>query len=305
LRGERTVIVRPLLSQAGPITRTYAVPANDCDATSIGGEVRTSGSAPGDPVDYVSNDAQHASAAVEFQLDLPRGVTIQSAYLIVRAGPAQQASAIGGMTVRAYDTSDAAPFANGPYGSLETHQPTLADSVVWVEPLSWRPGEDYTSPEIAVLLQAIVNRLDWVPGNHFGVVVTRGTIKEDRLYGWTDYAAGGPGTRLHVTFASPTAVEPPKRVPAALELAQNVPNPFNPSTSIAFRLGSAGRARLRIFDPAGHLVRTLVDAPLAPGAHSAAWDGRNDHGDTAASGVYWYRLDSAGRTTSRRLVLAR
>jgi hypothetical protein len=88
-------------------------------------------------------------------------------------------------------------------------------------------------------------------------------------------------------------------------LHPNVPNPFNPSTRIRFELATAGPARLVAYDVGGRIVRTLVDAPLAAGAHAATWDGTDAGGRPAASGVYLLRLESAGRSAVRRVALVR
>jgi len=99
---------------------------------------------------------------------------------------------------------------------------------------------------------------------------------------------------------SATAVDGP---PAPALLAQNFPNPFNPSTTIAFALAQDGPARLAVYDLSGRLVRTLVDGPLARGAHTATWDGRDDAGRGVASGIYVYRLRAGGRDEARRMAL--
>jgi hypothetical protein len=72
------------------------------------------------------------------------------------------------------------------------------------------------------------------------------------------------------------------------------PNPFNPSTAIGFSLAAESRVLLRVFDCAGRVVRTLVDAEVEAGAHSAAWDGTTDTGSRAASGVYFVRMQADG-----------
>lgn len=90
---------------------------------------------------------------------------------------------------------------------------------------------------------------------------------------------------------------------AALELHANHPNPFNPSTTIRFSIGNAGRATLRIYDVRGTLVRTLFDETREAGPGSAMWDGRNDAGRTVGSGVYLYRLTARGESRSRKMVL--
>jgi hypothetical protein len=90
-----------------------------------------------------------------------------------------------------------------------------------------------------------------------------------------------------------TAV-PATTAAALLTLAQNRPNPFNPSTEIDFSVDRDAAVTLRVFDLAGRLVRTLVDERLPAGGHTALWDGRDDGGRRAPSGAYVYRLD-AGR----------
>jgi hypothetical protein len=86
-------------------------------------------------------------------------------------------------------------------------------------------------------------------------------------------------------------------------LAQNFPNPFNPRTAISFTLGARSRARLRIHDVRGATVRTLVDRELPAGEYREEWDGTDDRGRRAASGVYFYRLDAGGASQTRRMVL--
>jgi hypothetical protein len=83
------------------------------------------------------------------------------------------------------------------------------------------------------------------------------------------------------------------------------PNPFNPRTSIDFALPAAGPLRLRIFDPRGRLVRTLIDGPETGGRHQAVWDGRDGRGRAVASGVYVVELESPGGRAEARISLLR
>ena len=84
------------------------------------------------------------------------------------------------------------------------------------------------------------------------------------------------------------------------ELRQNAPNPFNPSTRIAYTLPSAGNASLRVYNLAGERVRTLLDGQVAAGAGSVTWDGRDDAGRPAASGTYFYELRIGDRLVQSR-----
>lgn len=103
----------------------------------------------------------------------------------------------------------------------------------------------------------------------------------------------------------PTAVDdlPPVRV--AFSLEQNHPNPFNPSTQVGFSLERGGRASLRVFDARGRLVKSLISAHLPAGQHSATWNGLDDRGQPAPSGVYFYRLESSGQKVERRMLLVK
>ncbi|HET6348105.1 MAG TPA: FlgD immunoglobulin-like domain containing protein, partial [Candidatus Krumholzibacteria bacterium] len=90
---------------------------------------------------------------------------------------------------------------------------------------------------------------------------------------------------------------------ARTSLAQNVPNPFNPVTTIGFSLAARSRVTLTIFDVQGRRVRTLVDGARNAGSHQTLWDGRDDAGQTVASGVYVCRLSAGNVIQSRKLVL--
>jgi len=85
------------------------------------------------------------------------------------------------------------------------------------------------------------------------------------------------------------------------------PNPFNPATTIEFSLAAESRVTVRIFDCAGRVVRTFVDDELEAGPHTAIWNGTTDTGQSAASGVYFIRMEAAGSSGSfranRKLVL--
>jgi hypothetical protein len=90
---------------------------------------------------------------------------------------------------------------------------------------------------------------------------------------------------------------------ADFRLAQNAPNPFNPSTVIPFELMRGGRVVLDVFDVTGGRVRSLLDDVLPPGLHQKDWDGRDQSGREVASGVYFYRMRAADRSETRRMLL--
>jgi len=83
------------------------------------------------------------------------------------------------------------------------------------------------------------------------------------------------------------------------------PNPFSASTAIGFDLASRGTVSVRIHDPAGRLVKTLLKAEMNAGSHQVLWDGTDESGRPVGTGVYLYQLDSAGAQASGRLTLVR
>jgi len=93
-------------------------------------------------------------------------------------------------------------------------------------------------------------------------------------------------------------------VPLISALHANVPNPFNPTTRIAFDVARAGRVTLAVHDAAGRRVKTLVNQDLpARRGHLVMWDGLDESGRRVASGVYFARLVAADLTATRKLVL--
>ena len=84
-----------------------------------------------------------------------------------------------------------------------------------------------------------------------------------------------------------------------------VPNPFNPTTTLRYRVDEAGPVVLEIFDVRGTHVATVVDANLRAGRHSAEWDGRDARGNAVGSGVYFARLISPGGTRSFKLTVVK
>jgi len=127
-----------------------------------------------------------------------------------------------------------------------------------------------------------------------------------RPYRWNREALRKNTERiLTVLFQEPWLSPEWPMAPAVPVLAQNVPNPFNPSTLVRFSLPAAGRTRVDLFDAQGRLVRTLVDGELGAGRHAAIWDGMDRGGRPVAAGVYFARLTGPGGEAGRKLVLLR
>lgn len=118
--------------------------------------------------------------------------------------------------------------------------------------------------------------------------------------------AGGRDFRGLARWNEATATGTPPDVPPVVDhLAQNVPNPFNPTTRIRFALRASGPVDLRIFDLRGALVRTLASGRFEAGDHECTWNGLTDAGRTAPSGIYVYRLRTTAGDIARRMTLLR
>ncbi len=94
---------------------------------------------------------------------------------------------------------------------------------------------------------------------------------------------------------------------SAFEIESIAPNPFNPATTITYRLVSTApdraRASLKIYGVDGRCVATLVDRIQDPGLYTALWDGRSSDGTPVASGVYFCELSYGGKKETRKVVL--
>jgi hypothetical protein len=135
-----------------------------------------------------------------------------------------------------------------------------------------------------------------------GPAMIRFHFASDEQYGFEGWYIDD----ISVTTDRVTGTEDPESgIPEATKLLSPWPNPFNPATRIPFELSAGGHVELSIYDVSGRLVRTLYATRFEAGAHSAAWDGRDDSGRQVSSGVYFCRLKTGIYTATSRLVLLR
>jgi hypothetical protein len=143
--------------------------------------------------------------------------------------------------------------------------------------------------------------------------LSAGFVEGDRVYEFVDARPPDGGTSYWlaevllsgaVIWHGPAVLVPAAAAPG-LHLAPNSPNPFARLTRIPFRLGVAEPVRLVVFDIAGRSVVELLHRPLSAGEHEVVWDGRDAQGQSVPAGVYFYRLESASRSVTRKLVRSR
>jgi hypothetical protein len=92
-------------------------------------------------------------------------------------------------------------------------------------------------------------------------------------------------------------------LPHQFQLFRNYPNPFNPNTTIRFILSRSDRVTLTIYDLNGKEVIKLIDEQfLSTGEYDIEWNGKNQKGGEAASGVYFYQLKTGNRRLTRQML---
>lgn len=91
--------------------------------------------------------------------------------------------------------------------------------------------------------------------------------------------------------------------PETFDLFQNYPNPFNPETTIRYQLGRASEVSLKIFNILGQEIKTLINEERLAGSYAITWDGKDNLGRQAASGIYIFRLTAGDVKMSKRMLL--
>lgn len=129
------------------------------------------------------------------------------------------------------------------------------------------------------------------------------------LLKWSTAKPGYPAYTLPPTdfviselFIPQTFSEDYQYIPVASEVI-GYPNPFNPGTSISFRLNSDTQIELGIYNLKGQLIDTLYNGVLNSGTHSYYWDATDASGRKIRSGIYLYRLSTAGSNHQGKLLL--
>jgi hypothetical protein len=122
-------------------------------------------------------------------------------------------------------------------------------------------------------------------------------------YEWPTYAGNVHRTSTYGDRGPEVGVGTGGGAQTRFALRQNAPNPFGGATRIQWVVPDEGPVRLRVFDVAGRLVRTLVNGRVAAGEGDVVWDGRDGDGRRLSSGVYFYRLETADRSLTKKSLL--
>ncbi len=117
---------------------------------------------------------------------------------------------------------------------------------------------------------------------------------------WADWGAGNFMIRAIVDTYTGTGEE--EIVPFELS-AMNYPNPFNPTTTIAYNMPTDGKVTVKVFNTKGQLVRTLVNDVVSQGPQSVTWHGDNNDGKKVSSGVYMYKVETGNDSVMKKMLL--
>lgn len=128
-------------------------------------------------------------------------------------------------------------------------------------------------------------------GDTFGDWYLKGCVINDTLYGDT-------------TNVVTSVKDLSENSPNDFELYPNYPNPFNPRTTISFKLTNSKNISLIVYNIMGKEVKRLIDNEFYyPGFYKSTWDGINNSGQLASSGVYYYRIIGDGINLTRSMIL--
>jgi len=127
---------------------------------------------------------------------------------------------------------------------------------------------------------------------------------EDNESGFSD--------ELQIQFMSPNGSESIKLaemnaglLPGKLQLYENYPNPFNPTTTISFYLPTDQNVSLTVYSLTGEKMVTLLNGFAEKGVHRVNWNGANRSGSSVSSGVYIYQLTAGDKKLVKKMLLAK
>jgi photosystem II stability/assembly factor-like uncharacterized protein len=163
----------------------------------------------------------------------------------------------------------------------------------------WAVGGTNTS---SIILHTSDGGNSWNPqtGNTSNYLSSTHFVDEN--HGW---AVGFDGTIIR--YGPPiTGIDDENEInqlPRTVQLENNYPNPFNPTTQIRFGLPGNSEVSLKVYSITGQLVKTLLNNNFPSGFHTVTWDGTNQSGQTVSSGVYIYQLRAGDQIRTRRMHL--
>jgi hypothetical protein len=165
------------------------------------------------------------------------------------------------------------------------------------------PSGNYAAQTSYDLLDAtgtIVMRTQFSDADYIGTPMHQGNFNVYVIV--TQYNATTQVTPRMLSDFNPVANDDNVLTPMQIELIGNYPNPFNPETTIRFKMEKAAPAEVIIYNDKGQIVKTFSTI-ATQGINSVVWDGKDNNGHPVASGVYLFRLKSGSYSSTKKMVL--
>jgi hypothetical protein len=194
-----------------------------------------------------------------------------------------------------WTTETTQTFDFGDLGGVEIEVTDAFEVTGWGTLVTPEGSEPALRVDNLTILRSGFGGIVFVDSTYSVSFVTRGAIGAT-----LDVDEDGTVLSASHTYATgvDTATEEPEPLPQRVTLAQNFPNPFNPSTTITYTLAEPQRVRLAVYDVLGREVALLADGFRAAGTHEVIWAA-----DGLPSGAYLYQLDAGTTTVTRQLSL--
>jgi subtilisin family serine protease len=154
-----------------------------------------------------------------------------------------------------------------------------------------------TAGAVGLLLQG---HPQWTPADVIAALHSTATQSSapDTLMGW------GIVQAADAMYSEPSVVETPEPSESVPVIA-SYPNPFLPGATFDCIVPAESHVALKVYDPAGRLVRILYDGVRPAGGFTASWDGKDSGGASVANGVYFARISAGGVASSKKITLIR
>ena len=136
---------------------------------------------------------------------------------------------------------------------------------------------------------------------HFGLQFAYDFLTGDDA-SWSDTIYVDDATFYSPDFAA-SIEDQDIQLPRTTQLYTNYPNPFNPTTNIAFDLTTTSHITLKVYNMLGQEVKTLINETRNAGHHLTVWDGTNNFGHRVTSGIYFYVLSTGETHEAQKMVL--
>jgi hypothetical protein len=236
---------------------------------------------------------------------IPRGATIDSAWLSVL--PFISSNDDVACTVYCEAVDNCTTFVTCNQHNISNRTRTQSKAL-WIKRAA---GSDWVeSCNLASLVQEVVNLPDWSFGNALAFILipgdSAGQWRSDlQFQGW-ELMNHVYGAKFNCIYAASDAcpdTSSTNSAPREFDSFRSYPNPFNPTTQIAFVLDHQQHVTVELFDVLGRRVRRLVCGNMPVGHHSIRWDGRDEVGQNVCSGIYFCRMTVGNATVTKKLVL--